>query len=169
MAGNTDPRTYRLTGIAYSTSGDVTVTVEWNNTQVYTGTVTTQSGATPSVAPSTSNLIEWQGPFVEGDVPVSISVSGGDLIWNTIIANYSGYTGDIDPVDFFGELNDNTATDDGRTNLDIQPRDGELPTYAPGDPSASDFGEWNYKILNGQTLTCDYRVQANYSICSRPA
>jgi len=130
-------RTIRVMGKAHSTEGDVSLVVNFNNTQVFNGTVNTVSAELPD-SPITDvvSLAEFTiDTSVTGDIPLTIAVSGGDLHFVNLIGNYSGYEISVDengvetvtvqPVDYFSDMNVNNATTDGKKNVVLEGDEGE--------------------------------------------
>lgn len=161
-------RTIKFKGKAYSLSGDVTVTVNFNGTQVYSGTVTTVTGEVPSKPAESDDLFTFETTTeVTGNIPLTIAVSGGTLVFDSLFGNYSGaeidYTDPENPVvitapvNFWTDMNSNTVDSDGKDNVEI---DGIAQIRNPlTDEDAS--GEWFYTIPSGSTLTCDYVISAD--------
>ena len=85
-------RTARILGRAYSDSGLVSLSIAWNGVDVWSGTVLTHAlDQRPSDAMTPRDfLCEWQFPMdVHGDVPIRISVSGGEFWWQAVWFNYA--------------------------------------------------------------------------------
>lgn len=174
-------RTMKLFGRAVATSGNVSLVVNFNNTEVHNGTVTTETVAS---IPSMHNSLHTEdGDLVEllsfdidsttdGDIPVSIAVTGGSLFWGYFAANYcpqdgvwdgSSYDGEgdrvltpaNDPATTFEDPNTNSNNSDGKINVQI---DGATPPDAMPSDLGYVPGEWVYHIADGSTLTCSYTV-----------
>lgn len=111
---------------------------------------------------------------------MTISCTGGTLIFNNLIGNYAGYTlaineitgekeivdgayvVEIAPVDFYGELNYNTIESDGKNNVVITPDVGDGQIRDPNDSQWTAemlVGDWFYKVWNGSTLTCNFVIE----------
>lgn len=85
-------RTFYLYGAAYSSDSTVSLDVSFNNTTVHNGTVTTISEATPADASAVTmtELLSFTADTnVTGEIPVSITVTGGDFWLGVIRANYA--------------------------------------------------------------------------------
>jgi hypothetical protein len=161
-------RTIKFNGKAYSTTGDVSVTLNFNGSQVYSGTVTTVSGETPTKPIDTDVLFTFETTTdVTGSIPLSISVTGGSLMFDSLFGNYSGKEVDNTdpdnpivvnpPEEVWSDMNTNTVASDGKNNVAI---DGIAQIRNPiTDEEAG--GEWFYIIPDGSTLTCDYVIDAD--------
>jgi len=170
-------RTIKLIGKAYSTSGNVTITVNWNNSQVYNNTIATASSSIPAqVNPDDcAEVCSWTFTTdTTGSIPLSIAVSGGDFAFHRLDSNYTGkefaedgVTVTTAPENFWSDMNYNDASSDGKDNVNFTGNvDGEAPfrdlvTY----PEAAD-GEWVYNITNGVTFSCDYVVDPDLTVTS---
>lgn len=163
-------RTVKVIGRAYSTTGSVTLVINWNGSEVYNGTVPTVNGVIAE-RPDPADMQEvcnfTTTTDVTGDIPLSISASGGSLAFADLFGNYTGYEGTApdavttEPVDFYYTMNYNTAESDGKNNVSLSPDDGQARTIIDGD---STLGEWIYKIYDGSTLSCDYSVDPNMTV-----
>jgi len=176
-------RTIKLMGKAYSTSGDVSLVINFNSTQVFSGTVTTVNSAPPAKGEEGVELATWTvDTNVTGNIPLTIAVSGGTFQFNNLIGNYSGYTlqetdGDPDIIDgayvvtvapdaYFGELNENTVASDGKDNVNFSSVDGDGQQRVVED--ANEIGDWVYTINNGVTFSCDFVLDPNLVITTVP-
>ena len=171
-------RTLKMYGKAYGSS--VSITVNFNSTQVFSGTV-------PSVEEEVDSGIAWAdmdelcsftvSTDISGNIPLTIDVSGGDLVYHTIHSNYSGpifaveeddYVpgGDVAPNTLvtatadnyqdisYGEANwQSTESSSGKTNCTI---DGiaQSISYGAGD------SVFSYTFYDGSTFACDTYVTA---------
>jgi len=179
-------RIVKLVGAAYSTSGDVHVQATYNGAEVSNGPVTTtvtdvipDSGQLPS--PASDELVLFETTTdTTGQIPVSITVTGGTLFFTQFLMNYSGFIDDrqrtdpnvpIDPNDpstytwgstrhfwmkpdaYFSDPNINTVESDGISNLT---KNGRPWTWRVnvGDR----LGDWVYPINNGETVAFDFFV-----------
>lgn len=154
-------RTIKMYGKAYGSN--VSITVNFNNTEVFNGTVT-----------STDTDYDYTVPWIDmdelcsftvstdltGDVPVSILVNGGVLVYHTAHANYGGPVFSFEypnpdtlvtaTVDNYEELGightDFGVTDDGKTNVQVEGVDVVPdPSYTGGVESVLAF--------DGETIT----------------
>ena len=176
-------RTIKLMGKAYSTSGDVSLVVNFNSTEVFNGTVTTVNSETPTKGVNGVELATWTvDTSVTGSVPLTIAVSGGTCQFNNLTGNYSGYTlqetdGVLDVVDgayvvtvapdaYFGELNENTVASDGKDNVSFSSSDGDVQTRVIEE--SDEVGDWVYTIQDGVTFSCDFVLDTNLVITAVP-
>lgn len=175
-------RTIKLMGKAYSTSGDVSLVINFNSTQVFSGTVTTVNGAYVG-GETPVELATWTvDTSLTGNVPLTIAVSGGSLAFTNLNGNYSGYVlqetdgvpdvvGDayvvLTDVDaYFGDLNENSAASDGKNNITFSSVDGDAQTRSPAD--ADEYGDWTYRIDDGITFGCDFALDSSLVILTVP-
>ena len=155
-------RTFKLYGKAYGTS--VSITVNLNSTQVFSGTV-------PSVEAEVDSTIAWAdmdelcsftaSTDISGNTPLTISVSGGDLVYHTLHCNYFGPIGagetlETSTVDSYNDVSawevdwGTSAGTCGKSNVTI-------------DGIAQDGWEAGYRVYSitihdGSTLACDTYV-----------
>ena len=162
-------RTVKVIGRAYSTTGSVTLVINWNGSEVYNGTVPTVNGIV-SEQPDADDMQEVctfeTTTDVTGAIPLTISSSGGSLAFADLFGNYTGYEGTPDavttqPVDFYSTKKYNTTESDGKNNVSLSPDDGQTRTLMDGDSS---LGDWIYKIYDGSTLSCDYYVDPTSTV-----
>lgn len=180
-------RTFKFYGKAFTTGGPVTVNLNFNNQTVFTGAVSASTGATP--LRNTEGLLELftftADTSVYGEIPLSLTVTGGDLFWGNITANYAGDRYDI-PADLLPDKNNPESIPDGPLfdpadprvtfvsssvdnylNVDYFVDDGDgrenvlingvtVPERVSTDPEA--VGRWHYLIPAGATLTCVQKV-----------
>lgn len=165
-------RNIKLLGTAYSTDGNVSITVNFNGTQVFSGEVPTTNGTAPAKETSVPvELATWATTTdVTGDVAMSIEVTNGtiifqDLFGDQVISLDEDENGVRTVVDgayvvlndgtAFAPLNINSAESDGKNNVEIEgvavARDLE------STPDAA-TGEWMYKIEESETLTCSFYI-----------
>lgn len=163
-------RTIKLMGKAYSTEGDVSLVVNFNSTEVFNGTVST----TNSAAPATPNeapveLASWTvDTSLSGAVPLSIAVSGGTFHFTDLIGNYAGPIIEegvvvTDTASNFGNMNSNNADSDGKDNVSITNDEGDGQSRAPQNAD-EETGEWVYVVPAGETLTCDFTIDASLTV-----
>ena len=172
-------RTIKFMGSAYSLEGDVSVVVNFNNVEVYSGTVPTAHGEVPEFPLSNELFTFTISTDVTGSIPLTITSSGGVLVFNSLHGNYVGYTISTDdngkrivvdgayvlevaPVDTYDELNYNTVESDGKNNVVITPDQGDGQLRDPNDSQWTQemlAGDWFYKIWDGSTLTCDFIIE----------
>lgn len=177
-------RTIKLMGKAYSTSGDVSIAVDFNNTAAYNGTVTTTNSEPPAKGEAGVELASWTvDTSVTGAVPLSITVTGGTFQFNNLIGNYSGYelqetdgvpnvvdgayVVTVAPDAYFGELNFNTVESDGKDNVSFSEVDGDGQQRVVVD--TNEIGDWVYTITNGVTFSCDFSLSPEFVVTEVPA
>ena len=175
-------RTIKLMGKAYASSGSVSLVVNWNGAEVHNGPVTTSTDTIPA-QPAAGDMVELASWTIStddtGSFPLSIAVSGGSLNFQQLNGNYSGSeshltTADnevpgtlagekvinVQPVDYYSDINHNNSASDGKNNVSIVNPDGDAQsrdvTIAGGDD-----GDWIYRIDDGATFSCDYAVAAD--------
>jgi hypothetical protein len=168
-------RTIRFMGKAYSTDGDVSAVVNFNGVEVYSGPVNTVNSEVPEQPTESEQLFTFTtSTDVTGSIPITVACSGGTLVFNDLIGNYTGYTlerdeaGDlvvvddayvveVAPVDTNGDLNFNTAESDGKNNVVVDPDqgDGQVRVVI----NEGEEGDWHYKVWDGSTLTCDFVIE----------
>ena len=175
-------RIVKMRGSAYSTGGDVQVRATYNGSEFINGTVSTTvvdvipwSGALP--APATDELVLFETTTeTTGQMPVTISVTGGTLFFSHFWMNYSGFTSQreatdpnipINPDDpgtyiwvtivypdsYYGDPNTNTEASDGISNLT---KNGQPWTWRYNVGTLT--GDWTYPIADGETVTFDFFV-----------
>lgn len=151
-------RTYKFYGKAFSMSGDVTANVTFNNQTVHSGPVPTTGEAGP---------VKYEGELTElfsvdldssilGNLPLRIEVANGDLFFGAVECNYTGTGPGLDVTQFFGDVNLNTATSDGKNNVKINDTPFAIDPSEVGNPAM--IGEWVWPIREGSVFTCDLFV-----------
>lgn len=162
-------RTIKLIGKAYSTSGDVSIAVDFNNKAVYNGTVTTVNGEAPKPALPGEELASWTiDTSVTGSIPMAITVTGGTFQFNDLIGNYVEY---VDPsadpqvpdTTTFGMLNYNTESSDGKDNVTFSEVDGDGQQRVIVDSNQAE-GDWVYSIQDGVTFSCNFIIDADLTV-----
>jgi hypothetical protein len=171
-----------MMGSAYSTGGDVQVQATYNGSEIVNGPVTTtvvavipEVGALP--VPAKDELVLFETTTeITGQMPVTISVTGGTLFFSHFWMNYSGFFAQrqatdpnipINPNDpstfiwvttvypdsYYADPNINTDASDGISNLtkNSQPWTWRVNV---GDR----LGDWVYPIADGETVTFDFFV-----------
>ena len=173
-------RIVKMIGSAYSTSGDVQVLATYNGNEFVNGPVTTTvtdvipvAGQLPVPAPDELVLFETTTD-ITGQIPVSITVTGGTLFFKNFLMNYTGFTqviGEssfpensansdqsilitiVEPQSFYSDPNINTVESDGISNLT---KDGEPWIWR--ENVGDRLGDWTYPIADGETVTFDFFV-----------
>jgi hypothetical protein len=171
-----------MMGSAYSTGGDVQVRATYNGSEIVNGPVTTTvtdviplAGVLPRPAKDELVLFETTTE-ITGQMPVTISVTGGTLFFSHFWMNYSGVGAErqatdpnvpINPDDpstfiwivtvypdsYYGDPNTNTVESDGISNLtkNSQPWTWRVNV-------GNRLGDWTYPIADGETVTFDFFV-----------
>ena len=178
-------RIVKLVGVAYSTGGNVWVRATYNGAEVTNGPVATiVTDVLPVAAPGNPTPEETQTELVifetttdtTGQIPVSISISGGILFFRHFWMNYTGYTQvmqatdpnvpinpddpstfiwvtTVEPDSYYSDPNVNTVESDGISNLARNGIPWNVRTNV-GDQ----IGDWVYPITLGQEVTFDFFV-----------
>lgn len=180
-------RTVKIMGSAYSTAGEVNITVDYNGSRVFTGTIpTTQVDVLPIAQPDPDPEWEQQlGLFetttdISGTIPVTVSVTNGRLFFGHFWMNYIGPLLEreqvnpnipIDPNDpttyrwvqildtqsHYGDPNTNTIASDGLTNTRLNGQ----PWNIRVNVTENLMGDWAYPVSSGDTFTFDFYVDPN--------
>lgn len=175
-------RIVKMMGNAYSTGGDVHVRATYNGVEILNGPVlTTTVEQIPDPSPG------FPGSFVElalfetttdttGNIPVTITVTGGTLFFRHFWMNYTGYTQErqatnpnvpinpedpstfiwvttVEPDSYYADPNTNTVESDGISNLTRNGTPWEWRTNV-----GNMLGDWAYPIQDGVTVTFDFFV-----------
>jgi hypothetical protein len=185
-------RIVKLIGGAYSTSGDVHVQATYNGVEISNGPVTT---TVADVIPfdgewtnSSDELVLFETTTdTTGLMPVSITVTGGTLVFKNFRMNYTGFgqerratdpAAPIDPDDpdtyywavtvqpdsYYSDPNWNTVESDGIVNIT---KNGE-PWPWRMHVTDQQLGDWSYPIRDGETVTFDHFVDPTKVILSAP-
>ena len=181
-----------MIGSAYSTSGDVQVQATYNGVEILNGPVdTTVTDSVPVAGqlpnPALDELVLFETTTdTTGQIPVSITVTGGTLFFTHFRMNYTGYTrvrqatnpdAPIDPDDtdtynwvvtvqpdaYYSDPNKNTVESDGISNLT---RDGEPWNWRVNVGNL--LGDWTYPIADGETVTFDFFVDPEKVVLAAP-
>lgn len=180
-------RVVKLIGHSYSTGGDVRVQCTYNGVEVFNSTVekTVQTPVPTEVVIDETPFGGWGGKelFIfetttetTGQIPVSITVTGGTLFFGHFWMNYTGYTQvreatnpnvPIDPNDpstfiwvttvypdsYYADPNTNTVESDGISNLT---KNGQPWVWR--ENVGTQLGDWVYPIADGETMAFDFFV-----------
>ena len=174
-------RIVKLIGSAYSTSGDVHVQATYNGAEILNGPVTTTlTDVIPLDGQVSVSVLDELVRFetttdTTGQIPVSISVTGGTLVFRNFLMNYTGYiqeTGSVnfangeasaetivlvttvEPESYYSDPNINTVESDGILNLT---KNGESWVWR-SNVGEYQMGDWTYPIRDGETVTFDLFV-----------
>ena len=147
-------RTVKFLGNAFSADGsDVSVIVNFNDVEVFNGTVSATTGEMP--VPSTDGGVELftfdLDSSVSGRVPMSISVANGDLQFETLTANFSAIAEGGDPSTSICPLAYVTDDEKVKHNLVVE---------GAGIDVSSTAGDFVVNIQNGETATLNYFIDA---------
>lgn len=178
-------RIVKMIGHAYSTSGDIQVRLIYNGIEILNGPVTTKLvDSIPESRPGRDDGIDMLNELVLfetttdtiGNIPVSITVSGGTLFFRQFLMNYTGYEQQrqatnpnipidsndpstftqvttVSPDSYYADPNTNTVESDGISNLTKNGRPW-IWRVNVGDL----LGDWEYPIISGETVTFDFFV-----------
>jgi hypothetical protein len=183
-------RTVKFLGKAYSSDGDVSLVVNVNGNEVYNGTVTTLIPTGTEETGNVSSLFTFSlDSSVTGWIPVTISANGGDAWFSDFEANYAGVdysvpdghdwtasdptiTVNTQPVDFYGIVNTNTTTSDGKRNFSITNFDGDTDYWVRWESAQINdekLGDWHWKIPNGATISFELYIDPDLITLSPPS
>jgi hypothetical protein len=182
-------RIVKLKGHAQALAGStVNVQMSYNGIEVLNAGVITEVVESDLVtvpqSPEVNVLAQFETTTdITGQIPVTITVTGGTLFFKGFWMNYSGPGYErqatdpavaIDPADastftwvktvqpdsYYGDPNTNTVESDGVSNMtkngyQWNPR---TDVTAAVTVTAELMGDWTYTILNGDTVTFDFFV-----------
>jgi hypothetical protein len=179
-------RTVKIMGSAYSTAGDVSITVDYNGSRVFTGSVpTTVVDVLPIKQPNpTSSWEQALGLFetdtdITGTIPVIVTVTNGRLFFGHFWMNYNGPLVEKEQVDPNIPIDpDNPSTyrwvtvadtqsNFGDPNYNSVETDGLSNTTLNGQPwnwrvnVGTLLGDWAYPLSSGDVFTFDFFVDPN--------
>jgi hypothetical protein len=143
-------RTVQFIGKAYSTTGNVNVSLDFNNSRIFQGPVTASTDSVPEQITSRDVLFTFElDTSVVGSFPLIIQVAGGTLgffglFGNKILTNRP---------DEFHHLNFNTIDSAGTENVII---DGDLQTRQNEQQEGP--GAYCWAVPDNGTLTCDFII-----------
>ena len=175
-------RIVKLMGHARAISGNVNVQVSYNGAEVLNTNVATEVVESDLVtvpqSPEVIALAQFETTTdITGQIPVTITATGGTLFFRGFWMNYSGPGYErqatdpavaIDPADastftwvvteqvdsHFTDPNTNTLESDGISNYS---QNGNQ--WLPRTNVTTDLlGDWTYTILDGDTVTFDFFV-----------
>jgi len=142
----------KLWGKAYSTSGNVSVTISVNDTEVFNGEVTTTNASTPAHAVAESiAAVTINDDLMGAPVGVVVNVTGGDLI-------LMGFgTADSAFGDQPGQLKSNVVIDGGTA---YSPTDADILATGVYVDDGANPGEFHIDITDGSIVSFDYALPA---------
>lgn len=174
-------RIVKLKGKAYTTGSAVTVQVSYNgaeviNTSVTASTVTELPLVPPTTEPAVELAVFETTTDITGQIPVTISVTGGTLFFAHFWMNYSGFGTEqqatdinvpIDPANpatfrwvvteqpdsYYNDPNTNTVASDGILNLT---KNGNPWNWRHDVGNL--LGDWKYPVYAGETIAFDFFV-----------
>lgn len=165
-------RTAQFMGVVYSTGSTISIEVEYNNVIVYSGNlVAVTQDSLPPIKPvdvDPTQLFTFETDTdITGQIPMTITVTGGTCFFSHIWMNYTGnaifepdpanpgqfIVTPVPPVDFIGDPNTNTIESDGVNNLE---KNGIAWTWRTNVGDL--LGDWSYPIYDGETLSFDFFV-----------
>lgn len=174
-------RIVKLMGRAYTTGGAVTAQVSYNGAEVINTSVTASTVTVIPMAPGPTDFGIELAIFetttdITGQIPVTISVTGGTMFFSHFWMNYSGYTSEmqatdpnvpIDPANpstftwvvtvqpdsYYGDPNTNTVESDGVSNLT---KNGNPWVWR--ENVGKRLGDWMYPVAAGETIAFDFFV-----------
>jgi hypothetical protein len=207
-------RIVKFIGHAYSSGDDVQVQCIYNGAEVFNSTVEKTVQIPVPLTPITMEIVEenhrqyvenqliqpepnggWGGKALftfetttdtTGQIPVTISVTGGTLFFSQFWMNYTGYTPSKQPTDpngpidlnnpntyfrivptlpdsYFSPPHINTLESDGISNLTKNGQPWVWRVVTDGL-----VGDWVYPIYNGETVTFDFFVDPDLVKLSIP-
>ena len=176
-------RIVKMIGSAYATNGDVYVQATYNGVEILNGPVTTtvtdvipDVGQLPIPLPLKELVLFETTTDTTGQIPVTISVTGGALFFISLQMNHTGFGQEkqatnpdtaidpdnpdtyvwvvtVQPDSHYAKPNTTTVESDGISNLT---KNGEPWTWRVNVGTLS--GDWVYPILDGETVTFDFFV-----------
>lgn len=180
-------RTVKIQGLAFATEGNVNAAITINDVQCFSGPVATTitenvplviSDTTSGDLPQTLNTFSLSLD-VTGNVDLSITATGGTLIFSHFLMNYTFPAGYIDEetgnfvvttnvVENFEDPNENDTVGvyDGKVNIQIDGEPAVLNQHI-GRRGGSDgtdtsfMGDAPILIPAGSTMTCTYGILVN--------
>jgi hypothetical protein len=181
-----------MIGTAYSTGGNVQVLATYNVSEIVNGPVTTtvtdvipKAGELPR--PASDELVLFETTTdITGQIPVTISVTGGTLFFKHFWMNYSGVAREfqardpnvpVNPQDpstyvvivtvypdsYYGDPNNNSIETDGISNLTKNAQPWTWRVNVDGR-----LGDWTYPIAAGETVTFDFFVDPAHVVLGIP-
>ena len=168
-------RTAKFIGSAYSTGSSISLEVQYNNSIVYSGNIAaTTQDPLPLISP-TDVIPDSLFTFVTdtditGEIPVTITVTGGTLFFYHVQMNYTAncvvnledwlnptnpptwVLTPVAPVDHFENPSTSTSETDNITNTT---KNG---IAWPWRNSATGAGDWCYPVYSNDTFSFDFFV-----------
>jgi hypothetical protein len=177
-------RTVKIMGSAYSLSGNVSITVDYNGSRVFTGNVPTTTVEVVPVNQPVPPGQSWEqelGLFetdtaTTGNIPVTVTITNGKLFFGHFWMNYIGPLLareqvdpeiPIDPADpstYKWVVIADTESNYGDPNTNLVESDGLTNTTLNDQPwlwrinVGSQLGDWAYPLEAGDTFKFDFYV-----------
>jgi len=165
-------RTAKFIGSAYSTGSTISLEVQYNNNIVYSGNMAAITQDPLPLIESTDVIPDSLFTFVTdtditGEIPVTITVTGGTLFFYSVQMNYTGNSvvaGDVypnptewivtpvAPVDLFRRPSTSTIETDNITNTT---KNGTAWSWRN---NATGVGDWSYPVYSDETFSFDLFV-----------
>jgi hypothetical protein len=149
-----------LMGSAFSDTGNVTISIQLNNNEVFTGAIIaspTQDDETQANAVATALCSFDIDSALSGNLPLVITATGGILYFANLHAvawkdsEHTVMSSDA------GDINSNTTVSDGKTNAMVDGEPQVLDASVAMNENGT-VGDWHYRIPDNSTLTCDIMV-----------
>lgn len=159
-------RTVQVLGSGFGSS-PASITATWNGSQVFSGTVYTQSGPVP-ISPNpdlaiTELLFTFEIPMDNaGNIGMTTSVTGSPVVFTLINANYANISNTVGNVttwqssgaNGYLSINNNLNVIDIRSAVSIDNVSQSIPDPKPPE----DSGTWWWTVPAGSTLSCQVAV-----------
>lgn len=147
--------------IAKAVGETVSLNISFNNAEVYNGVVpsTIKDENFIQFGHELGTLLEFNvDESISGIIPLSITVTGGDLLFGDIYATYREWKsieGGGEKIVMGSEMwpvNDNTLESDGKESIQYTGEDN--PVEHKVRDSSVGMGDWHYMIADGNTFNC---------------
>ncbi len=159
-------RTVQVLGSGFGSS-PASITAAWNGTQVFSGTVSTQSGPVPDLPNLDIALAELLFTFeipmdTAGNISMTTSVTGSPVVLTLINANYANVPNTVGNVttwqssgpNVYISINNNLDVIDTRSAVSID----NVSQLIPNPKPTEDPGTWWWTVPAGSTLSCQVAV-----------
>ena len=159
-------RTVQVLGSGFGSS-PASITATWNGSQVFSGTVYTQSGPVPSLPnldiALTELLFTFEIPMdTAGNIGMTTSVTDSPVVFTLINANYANVAntaGNVITWESTGPngytlIHNNLNVVDTRSAVSIDNVSQPIPSPKP----PVDSGTWWWTVPAGSTLSCQVAV-----------
>jgi len=159
-------RTVQVLGSGFGSS-PASITAAWNGTQVFSGTVSTQSGPVPYLPGIETMLAEILFTFeipmdTAGNIGMTTSVTGSPVVFTLINVNYANVpitVGNVTTWQSSGPtgfvlIDKHSGATDTRSAVFID----NVSTPIPSPKSPESSGTWWWVVPAGSTLSCQVAV-----------